>query len=269
MPSIDPQLIEKLEVKLGKRRSRIYALIDEVSRNQFLNKRLAALYLAAESGINISRYASEDDWAALQRSNQPRPNPREVPESLPHQSTGRARRSPPPRRRTPRRGKKVWVVQGRNKRISRATYSFLSSAGLEPMEFLKAARKPAAHIGEILDSAFDQAAAVVVLLTPDDQGKLNRKFLTPDDDDHERKLTPQARLNVIFEAGMAFGKNAGNVVLVEFGKLRPFTNISGRHVVKMNNSPQKRKELLQKLRLAGCDVDDSGERWLDEGDFSV
>lgn len=147
--------------------------------------------------------------------------------------------------------------------------SFLRSVGLTPMEFLKAAKRPSAHIGEILESAFDQAAAVVVLLTPDDLAKLQPKFQTEHDGEHERKLTPQARPNVLFEAGMAFGRNPNNVVIAEFGKLRPFTDVSGRHVVKMNNSPQKRKELIQKLRLAGCDVDDSGASWIDEGNFSL
>ncbi len=268
MAAIEAELLQKLKDKLGRSQAAIYARIDQVSRDQFLEKRLAALYLAAESGINISKYASRDDWALLQQSNQPRSLPARVPDSTTPRGTGRIRR-PPPNKKTRRRGKKIWVVRGRDKKINRAMDSFLSSVGLDPMEFLKAAKKPAAHIGEILDSAFDEATAVVVLLTPDDQAKLNRRLLTGDDGDYERKLTPQARPNVIFEAGMAFGRNPKNVVIAEFGKLRPFTDISGRHVVKMNNTPQKRKELIQKLKLAGCDVDDSGERWLDEGDFSL
>ncbi|HEV8636438.1 MAG TPA: hypothetical protein VG370_19620 [Chloroflexota bacterium] len=37
----------------------------------------------------------------------------------------------------------------------------------------------------------------------------------------------------------------------------------------MNNSPEKRKELAQRLRTAGCAVTTVGEDWLSTGDFAV
>jgi predicted nucleotide-binding protein len=265
---IEASLVNKLQQRLNKGRATVYKLINEVSRDQKLPPEQAALYLAVDSGINIAKYASPQDWAMLQRSNQPTssfvPTPSKPPTLSPRPAVTKQKS-----KQKPKRGKNIWVVQGRNYKINKAVESFLRSVGLTPMEFLKAAKKPSAHIGEILESAFDQAAAVVVLLTPDDLAKLSTKFLTDHDGDYERKLTPQARPNVLFEAGMAFGRNPNNVVIVEFGTLRPFTDVAGRHVVRMNNTPQKRKELIQKLRLAGCDVDDSGASWMDEGEFSL
>ncbi|HEY1526124.1 MAG TPA: TIR domain-containing protein [Candidatus Angelobacter sp.] len=267
MATIDPDLIRTLQTRLHKGRAQIYKDIKKISSTQILEPRLAALYLAVDNGINVSRFASGGDWAVLQRSQQPvSQSPTVPPTNAPAKRKPKNNKTKQIRKK---RGKNIWVVQGRNSKINRAMEDFLRSIDLKPMEFLKPAKRPSAHIGEILESAFEKAAAVVVLLTPDDLAKLNKKLIKPDDEDYERKLTPQARPNVLFEAGMAFGRNPDNVVIVEVGKLRPFTDISGRHTVRMNNSAAKRKELIQKLRLAGCDADDSGTSWLQTGEFTV
>ena len=74
--------------------------------------------------------------------------------------------------------------------------------------------------------------------------------------------------NVLFEAGMAFGRDSKSTVLVQVGEVRPFSDIGGRHVVHLTNEVQSRKELATKLTVAGCDVDTSGDHWLTAGDFS-
>jgi predicted nucleotide-binding protein len=53
-----------------------------------------------------------------------------------------------------------------------------------------------------------KARAVLVLLSPDDEAKLRDLFISPSDGSFERELTPQARPNVLFEAGLAFGRDA-------------------------------------------------------------
>ncbi|MCH7886788.1 MAG: nucleotide-binding protein [Candidatus Marinimicrobia bacterium] len=60
-------------------------------------------------------------------------------------------------------------------------------------------------MGEILDSAFQTAQAVIVLMIGDDLAKLRDIYLIKDEKPEE--FTPQARPNVLFEAGMAFGRN--------------------------------------------------------------
>ena len=126
------------------------------------------------------------------------------------------------------------------------------------------------HIsGEILDAAFSQAHAVVVLFTPDDEARLKEQFRVDSDPPHETALTGQARPNVLFEAGMAMARSQDRTVLVELGHLRPFSDIAGLHVVRMENSSQRRQELAHRLRAAGCPVNLEGTAWHTAGDFEA
>jgi predicted nucleotide-binding protein len=129
--------------------------------------------------------------------------------------------------------------------------------------------KPAPFVGEILDAAMGYAQAIVVLFTGDDQARLRDEFLSGNDPDYERKTTPQSRPNVIFEAGLALGKYPERTILVQVGTLRPFSDIAGRHFIRLRNSSKSRQELVQRLKLAGCQVDLSGTDWLETGSFSV
>jgi predicted nucleotide-binding protein len=119
----------------------------------------------------------------------------------------------------------------------------------------------------VLDAAFREAAAIVVLLTPDDDARLRPAFLMARDPKHERELTGQARANVLFEAGMAFGRNPNSTVLVQLGDIRPFSDVGGRHVLYLSDSPTSRQEFVTKLANAGCNVDTSGTDWLSAGGF--
>jgi predicted nucleotide-binding protein len=112
------------------------------------------------------------------------------------------------------------------------------------------------------------AQAVVVLLTPDDEARLRAQFQTLSDPPYERELTPQARPNVLFEAGMAMGRNPERTIIVELGHLRPFSDMGGRHVIRLNNSTQKRQELALRLESAGCTVNLGGTDWHTAGDLS-
>lgn len=57
--------------------------------------------------------------------------------------------------------------------------------------------------------------------------------------------------------------------MVGLGSLRPFSDISGRHVVRLDNSIGKRQELAQRLLTLGCAVDLSGTDWHSAGDFDT
>jgi predicted nucleotide-binding protein len=166
--------------------------------------------------------------------------------------------------------KKVFVVHGRNSRARDAMFTFLRSVHLQPIEFneaINATGKGSPYIGDILSVAFQQAQAVVVLFTPDDEARLRNEYCQPSDPQHEKELTGQARPNVIFEAGMAIGRDENRTVLVELGSLRPFSDIGGRHVIRINGSSQRRQELAQRLQTAGCDVNMTGTDWHTAGDF--
>lgn len=65
MAKIDPTLAAKVRKKLGVGKSRFYELIQEKVSQTHLDRRLAAVVLASESGISIEQYTSEDDRATI------------------------------------------------------------------------------------------------------------------------------------------------------------------------------------------------------------
>ncbi len=163
------------------------------------------------------------------------------------------------------------VVYGRDARARDALYTFLRAISLEPIEWshaVKATKKGAPYVGEVIDAAFRKAAAVVVLLTPDDEAQLRKVLRKTSDPPYERRLTGQARPNVLFEAGRAFGSHPDTTILVQLGEVRPFTDTAGVHVVRLNNDSECRRELANRLETAGCALNDSGTDWLTAGDFS-
>jgi predicted nucleotide-binding protein len=168
--------------------------------------------------------------------------------------------------------RKVFVVYGRNEKARKALFAFLRALGLDPKEWsqwVNATRQGSPYTGEVLKRGFQEAQAFVILMTPDDEAQLREPLRGKNEEPHEVNLTPQPRPNVIYEAGMAMGIAEERTILVELGKLRPISDIFGRHVVRIDNTPQKRKELAQRLESAGCPVDMHGNDWLDAGDFDA
>lgn len=164
----------------------------------------------------------------------------------------------------------VFVVHGRNEELRKAMFEFLRAIDLAPLEWTKAVEltgEGSPYIGQILDAAFDHAAAVVVLMTPDEVAYLQPRFGSGDGDP-ETLPAAQARPNVLFEAGMALGRDVSRAVLVEIGAVRPFSDVAGRHAVRLTNAIASRQALAQRLRTAGCVVDLAGTDWHTTGDFS-
>jgi predicted nucleotide-binding protein len=106
-------------------------------------------------------------------------------------------------------------------------------------------------------------------MTPDDVAYLREPFRRPGDLPHEIEPTPQARLNVLFEAGMVMGRSPDRTVMVELGSLRPFSDVGGRHVIRLDGTTQRRQELAQRLETAGCSVSLTGTDWHTTGDFTL
>jgi predicted nucleotide-binding protein len=168
--------------------------------------------------------------------------------------------------------RRIFVVHGRNTDARDAMFDFLRAIGLDPIEWGEAIAmtgEGAPYIGRALDSAFTQAQAVVILLTGDDMARLGTRYLLPQDPAEERRLTPQPRPNVLFEAGMAFAMQPDRTVVASLGaSLRQFSDIVGRHIIYLSNSVESRKRLADRLKMAGCAVSiDHKERWLTAGDF--
>ena len=164
----------------------------------------------------------------------------------------------------------VFVVHGRNEKARVALFDFLRSISLHPVEWSEAVQatgKASPYIGDILNAAFSRAHAVVVLLTPDDEARLREPWQGKNEPPHEVELSGQARPNVLFEAGMAMGRDEDRTVLVEIGYIRPFSDIAGRHTVRLDNTSPRRQELANRLKAAGCPANLNGTDWHSVGDF--
>lgn len=272
MARINSDLLDRLIKKLGVSRGRVYALIDEKGRTSHLPRELAAIALAAERGVGISRFATPEQLAEIRQgavSAVPKPVVTEPPAKERKGKSQKQKRVN--KQATRRRGNTVFVVHGRDEEMRNALFAFLRAVGLKPLEWnqaLRLVKKGSPYVGEVLEAAFREAAAVVVLLTPDDEAQLQQAFRRKSDPPYEKKLTGQARPNVLFEAGMAFGKDPNSTVLVQVGEVRPFSDIGGRHVVHLTDQPTSRQEFVTKLANAGCNVDTTGADWLSAGQFS-
>ena len=65
------------------------------------------------------------------------------------------------------------------------------------------------------------------------------------------------------------GWSEDRTILVELGRLRPFSDVAGRHVIRLGDSSQRRQELAERLQLAGCPINLSGTDWHTAGDFTA
>jgi hypothetical protein len=120
---------------------------------------------------------------------------------------------------------------------------------------------------EVVETGMRLAHAVVVLMTGDDEARLLPQFITTRDSKEEVGPTPQARPNVLFEAGMALALWRDRTVLVSLGSLRPLSDLSGVHLVHMDDSTQRRQDLAERLMSAGCPAQLSGRDWHKVGRF--
>jgi predicted nucleotide-binding protein len=166
----------------------------------------------------------------------------------------------------------VFVVHGRDLAIRDAMFDLLLKLRLDPIPWEEAVQMtgdPAAHTSAVIESGLARARAVVVLLTPDDVGRMKPEFLNDDDEEWERELTGQPRLNVVFEAGRASATHPKRTILVQVGQVRRFSDISGQQILHFSGSPQDRNKLANRLKLAGCEINQHGDWMEDHGEFRL
>jgi predicted nucleotide-binding protein len=275
MAPINQALLNRIADHQGISDKAVYARIAKIqSMHPSLSRPDAALLLASQLHININKFTSDAQRQAIARATH------RGGDAAPFILSPSSAPAPAPRNNAKRRNtlktnkpsKQVWVVVGRNTKINRAMMQFLRSLSLQPLDWANARKltgKANPYIGDVLKAAFAKAQRVVVLMTPDDEARLRNIFWSDDDEDFERKLTHQPRPNVLFEAGYAMGMYPDNTVLVRVGKLRQFSDISGRHVVKLTNSTETRQELAHRLKDIGLAVDMDSADWHSDGDFSA
>jgi predicted nucleotide-binding protein len=167
--------------------------------------------------------------------------------------------------------KRVFIIHGRNMEARKQMGIFLRAIGLDPINFddLRASLKGTPTIADIIIEGMKLAQGVVALFTPDEYATL-RPELCGKNDSGEMVERWQARPNVLFEAGMAFGKDRERVVLVRLGRVSLFTDVGGIHVLSpTNDALGDRNTLRLTLKHMGCAVNLEASDWLHDGDFDA
>ena len=268
MTKIDQELLERLSKKLRVTKARIYAIVQERANKSHLPRHLAALAVAGEHRISISKYADDKDLAELRGvpSQAPASAAAGVPQVTP--ATRRAKSKVPKTKENT-----VFVVHGRDNGLTDARYQFLGALGLKPQEWGHAIRSIRGrggnpYVNDAVNKIMEQAEAIVVLLTPDDEAWLKPQFVSKHEKDTEGKARGQARPNVIFETGIAIGAHHKKTVIVQVGDVKPFTDIGGMHILRMSGSDASRNELSKRLESLGCKINTDGDHWLRAGNFT-
>jgi len=270
---INQALLEKLSSKLGVTKARVYARIEQVALRTFLDRSLAALVLATESGINIHKYSSADQRNEIRASVNGGPRT-PIPATAPEGLTTRMPYSTKPKAKPSKaKDNSVFVVHGRDEGLRRAMFQFPRDIGLNPLEWSKAVlltKKGGAnpHIDDVLDAAMEKVQAVIVLFSPDDLAYLRPALLGKGEKSTEGKPKGQPRPNVIFEAGLALGRHPEKTLLVQVGAIKGFSDIAGKHLVRMSDEATKKKDVANRLTKIGCKVDLVGDDWMKPHGFA-
>jgi predicted nucleotide-binding protein len=170
--------------------------------------------------------------------------------------------------------RKVFIIHGRNTSARIAIEHFLRSLNLQPIDFdeLAAAQGGTAFVGDIVRAGLEQAQGIVALFTPDEYSAL-RSDQRGGRDKPEDIQRWQARPNVIFEAGMAYGIAPKRTVLVTVGTdVALFSDVNGVHIVRLDNGVNSRGSFRHKLMGMGCEIDKGTHAWTDPaqaGDFEA
>jgi predicted nucleotide-binding protein len=166
--------------------------------------------------------------------------------------------------------RRVFVVHGRDEALRRSFFDLLRSLGLQPVgwEAMVAATGSATpYIQQVMAEGPHLAQAALILLSPDDLVQLNPRLLEGEDSFSERRPSGQPRPNVLIELGMALMGYQERTIVVMIGQMRPISDLSGLNFIRFDGSGVAIAKLINRLRQAGCQVDDSGTDWLDPGRF--
>jgi predicted nucleotide-binding protein len=171
--------------------------------------------------------------------------------------------------------KRVMVVHGRNQAAAEAMFEFLTALGLAPIPWEEAVGETgqgSPHNLHAVQAAMAAAQAVVVVMTAEESAQLLERFALPGDPDGETVAAGQPRPNVFFEAGLAMGIAQSRTILVELGRIRRASDLDGLNVVRLTNAVRNREALRERLRNAGCAIDERRRRWrapASGGDFNA
>ena len=68
--------------------------------------------------------------------------------------------------------------------------------------------------------------------------------------------------------GLALGAHPEKTLIVQVGRVRSFSDIAGKHLVRLTNDTARRNELVNRLeKIFGNTVNRKGSDWMTAGDF--
>lgn len=161
---------------------------------------------------------------------------------------------------------KVLIIHSDNEKIKKSLRNFLLSLGLQAVEWAEAllmAEKPDPDHIDVLRVAFEQCQAVVFVLTND------RQDVSFPDEGQGLKVLPQSELNALFMSGMAAAIDRHRTVIASLGNPEPFQGIPGLHITSLDNTLEKRKDFIKRLRDVECEIKTKGKAWQISGDFDI
>lgn len=271
MGKINQDLLQAIADKQDIVLRAVYPQITKVVRDTFLERDLAALVVAARLRININRYSTPVQRAQIHGyltgggTNHP-PPPAPAPSAASRAPTRKGKAA----KAKKTKGNSVFVVHGRDGALRKSMFDFLRALNLNPMEWEQAvdqAKGANPDIGAIIETAMARVQAVVVMFSPDEIAHLKEQFWGSEDKQGDGKPAGQVRPNVLFEAGLALGAHPEKTVIVQIGKVRPFSDIAGKHLVKLSDATSTRNDLANRLAKIGCDVNRIGSDWMTAGTF--
>jgi len=166
--------------------------------------------------------------------------------------------------------RKVFVVHGRDERLRKSIFDFLTALRLDPIEWPEAVHatgEGTPYVGKVL-RIINSAQAIVVLLTPDDLAHLREELWKKNEPEFEKMLSGQPRPNVLIELGMALSINEPGTIIIQVGEIKEISDIKGRHILRLDNTAAAKNQFVQRLKTAGCEVKTIGDDWLEAGDFT-
>jgi predicted nucleotide-binding protein len=265
---IPVQLRASVQKKLGNITPRhINRLIAQIAADELVSRRAAAMLLARKVGVNFNRYATVEDRAEMRGHAVTQAQIEDTPTVASPAPVPRETGKPKVK---PAKDNTLFVVHGRDKKLNEDMFSLLRALGLNPIEWSKAVAKTTGNnpdVDKIIGGQMKTVQGIVVLISPDEQAKLKARFADPATPS-EKALQDQARPNVLFEAGWAFGAYPRKTLLVRVGNTRPISDLGGKHIMKLTDLPASRKELAQRLKKMGFKVDMEGTSWLTEFKFN-
>ncbi|MBN1172040.1 MAG: nucleotide-binding protein [Micromonosporaceae bacterium] len=161
-------------------------------------------------------------------------------------------------------GRDVFVIHGRDEELRQRVFELLREVDLRPLEWEMAVAATGKTVPTLLDvvkTALSRAQATVVILTPDDTVALHPELYLPQEMDGDRSVSMQPRPNVLLELGMALALQPERTIILEAGDIRHMADLGGLNVIRLNETDATIGKIVQRLKTAGCDVNDVGGDW--------